>query len=231
MTIHTALVLLSGGMDSTALTSELVAGHGAENVQAVGINYGQKHARELQSAQRVADHLGVPYDVIDLSVLARSLTSALTGNGDVPHGHYSASNMAATVVPNRNAIMLMVAVGIASSRGLDAVYTAVHAGDHPIYPDCRPEFVAAASEAARLGTAGMGDIEIRAPFVDINKADIVTRGHQAEAPFDLTWSCYQGGELHCGKCGTCVERAEAFAIAGVPDPTRYETANFWLVNP
>lgn len=224
----TALVLLSGGMDSTALASELVVGHGVDNVQAVGIDYGQKHSRELLSAHRVARHLGIPYDVIDLSILADSLKSALTGDGDVPRGHYAADNMAATVVPNRNAIMLMVAAGIAASRGLCAVYTAVHAGDHPIYPDCRPEFVAVASEAARLGTAGMGDVEVRAPFVNITKADIVTRGHEAGAPFDLTWSCYQGGSRHCGSCGTCVERAEAFHLAGVTDPTEYTDSSFWL---
>lgn len=226
---HTALVLLSGGMDSTALASELVYGHGATNVQAIGIHYGQRHATELTSAARVAHRLNIRYDVIDLSVLAKSLNSALTGSGTpVPEGHYAADNMAATVVPNRNAIMLMVAVGVAASRGLEAVYTAVHAGDHPIYPDCRPEFVEAANEAAQLGTAGMGDVEIRAPFVDISKADIVTRGTAVGAPFHLTWSCYQGGAEHCGKCGTCVERAEAFHLAGVPDPTRYEDTTFWL---
>ena len=228
-TPHTALVLLSGGMDSTALASELVFGHGADNVQAIGIHYGQRHATELTSAARVAHRLDIRYDVIDLSVLAKSLNSALTGGGTpVPEGHYAADNMAATVVPNRNAIMLMVAVGVAASRGLEAVYTAVHAGDHPIYPDCRPEFVEAASEAAQLGTAGMGDVEIRAPFVDISKADIVTRGTAVRAPFHLTWSCYQGGAEHCGKCGTCVERAEAFHLAGVPDPTTYEDTTFWL---
>lgn len=219
------LVLFSGGMDSTALLAQTV-GQGGE-VQAVSINYGQRHAKELSSAAAVADRMGVRWNVVDLSVLAQSLTSALTGSAEVPHGHYAEDNMTATVVPNRNAIMLMVAVGIAASRGLDRVATAVHAGDHPIYPDCRPEFVEAASHAAQLGTAGLGDVRIVAPFVNITKADIVSLGREYGAPFELSWSCYEGGEVHCGRCGTCVERAEAFHLAGEADPTTYADPAFW----
>lgn len=220
------LVLLSGGMDSTALLA-VVATSGHDPIVTVSIDYGQRHAVELEAARNVAAHYDVPHLVLDLSPLAQHLTSALTGDSDVPHGHYSAANMAATVVPNRNAIMLMAAVGVAASRGLGRVVTAVHAGDHPIYPDCRPEFITAASKAAQLGTAGMGDVVITAPFVDMSKADIAAIGAAHHAPFHLSWSCYEGGERHCGRCGTCTERAEAFELAGVPDPTVYKDPTYW----
>lgn len=218
------LVLLSGGMDSTSLLARVLR---EGRAHALGVNYGQRHARELEAATAITAHYGVPFDVVDLRPLAPLLASALTGHADIPHGHYSADNMAATVVPNRNAIMLMVAVGVAASRGLDRVVTAVHAGDHPIYPDCRPDFIAAASHAAELGTAGMGDVSIEAPYVNMAKAEIAAEGWVNGAPLHLSWSCYEGGELHCGRCGTCVERAEAFYLAGVVDPTRYVDATYW----
>ena len=222
------VVLLSGGLDSTVLTARLVKSVGAENVDALGVNYGQRHERELRSAVAVAASLGVRYDVIDLAGLGPALASALTSPGaSVPHGHYTASNMAATVVPNRNAILLMVAAGVAAARGRAAVATAVHAGDHHVYPDCRPEFIAAASVAASKGTEGIGDVHVVAPFVDRTKASIVRMGELLGAPLDLTWSCYEGGAIHCGRCGTCVERAEAFHLAGVPDPTTYTDSTFW----
>lgn len=221
------LALLSGGMDSTSLVGVLLAR--GETVDAVSINYGQRHDRELRSAKAVADHYGITHDVIDLSVLAASLESALTSHDDieVPDGHYTNLTMRATVVPNRNAIMLMVAAGIAASRGHEYVATAVHSGDHFIYPDCRPEFIEAASHCAELGTATFGDVKIKAPFVEITKADIVSAGVEVNAPFELSWSCYKGGDIHCGRCGTCVERAEAFHLSGHPDPTIYADAEFW----
>jgi len=222
------LALLSGGMDSTSLVAMLKA-NSTETIDAISINYGQRHAKELERAKAVADYFGIRHDVIDLSVLAESLSSALTSHDEiqVPDGHYTKETMRATVVPNRNAIMLMVAAGIAASRGHSEVATAVHAGDHFIYPDCRPEFIEAASEAARLGTATFGDVIITAPFVNISKAEIAQVGFANKAPFHLSWSCYKGGEMHCGRCGTCVERAEAFHLAGVPDPTEYEDTEFW----
>src|SRR5579859_2666263 len=175
-------------------------------VETVSIHYGQRHRRELAAAAAVARYYGVRHDVIDLGVLREHLTgSALTDDVDVPEGHYSAPSMAATVVPNRNMIMLAVAAGIAASRGHHRVATAVHAGDHPIYPDCRPSFITAASLAAQLGTAGYGDVEITAPFVRISKTDIARLGARLAAPVHLSWSCYQGGAVHCGRCGTCVE--------------------------
>ena len=221
------IVLLSGGMDSTVLAAHLL-GAGAP-VDAVSIHYGQRHDKELTAAAAVAGALGIRHDVVDLSALRPHLSgSALTDDTvSVPEGHYTAPSMAATVVPNRNAIMLMVAAGIASARRHQAVATAVHAGDHPVYPDCRPEFIGAADRAARLGTAGFGDVAVVAPFVTWSKADIALRGHQLGAPTGLSWSCYQGGDIHCGRCGTCVERAEAHYLAGVPDPTTYADSGYF----
>lgn len=214
------VTLFSGGMDSTALLSYYATN--ADEVVAVSINYGQRHVKEIEAASRITQHYGIHHKVIDLSVLSRELTSALTNSGiDVPDGHYAEETMRATVVPNRNAIMLMVAAGIAQALEYDLVATAVHAGDHFIYPDCRPEFIASASNTSRLGTAGFGDIEIVAPFVTMTKANIVEIGDSYEAPFALSWSCYKGGDIHCGACGTCFERREAFILAGVTDPTEY----------
>jgi 7-cyano-7-deazaguanine synthase len=221
------MILLSGGLDSTVLAAHALT-ISADPVETLSVHYGQRHAREITAAAAVASHYGIAHDVADLSALRGLLAgSALTGGAPVPEGHYSAPSMAVTVVPNRNMIMLAVAVGAAAGRGHRQVAYAVHAGDHPIYPDCRPEFVAAANLASLLGTAGYGDVEIAAPFVHMSKADIAALGARLGAPMHLSWSCYQGGEQHCGRCGTCVERAEAFTLAGVPDPTRYADPGYW----
>jgi 7-cyano-7-deazaguanine synthase len=217
-----ALVLLSGGLDSTTALATTHATH--TNVQALFINYGQRHIRERQSSQAVANHYNTPWTELDLRAYGASVTSALTTPGlGVPHGHYTAETMAATVVPNRNATMLSAAAGIAASRGLATVVTAVHAGDHAIYPDCRPEFITALSTATELGCG----VTITAPFVHTTKTDIAREGAALNTPYDLTWSCYEGGDTHCGRCGTCVERAEAFHDAGVTDPTTYTDPQFW----
>jgi 7-cyano-7-deazaguanine synthase len=222
------LVLLSGGLDSTVLATELARTR--VRVEALTIHYGQRHVIEIEAAKLVAQHLGIRHEVVDLGVLQTHLRSALTGDGQVPHGHYAAANMAQTVVPNRNAIMLNVAAGIAASRNLEQVATAVHAGDHTIYADCRPEFIAAANAAVQLGTDGA--VHVDAPYLRLTKAQIAARGRAASAPMELSWSCYEGAEgfdrnSHCGRCGTCVERAEAFHQAGVTDPTYYRDAEFW----
>jgi 7-cyano-7-deazaguanine synthase len=216
------VILLSGGMDSTALAATL-----GGDFHAVSVDYGQRHgARELEAARAVAEHYGVPHTVVDLSSLRDILSgSALTSAVAVPEGHYAAANMGLTVVPNRNAILLMVAVGYAQAHGCRRVLTAVHAGDHPVYPDCRPEFVQAARVAALLGTDG--EVLIEAPFVRMTKTQIALLGALRQAPLELSWSCYNGGEIHCGRCGTCVERAEAFHLAGLSDPTRYADPDFW----
>jgi 7-cyano-7-deazaguanine synthase len=150
--------------------------------------------------------------------------SALTSDDvEVPEGHYTDASMAITVVANRNAIMLSIAVGAAVSRGAEAVAAAVHAGDHTVYPDCRPEFIEAIQHEARVANEGfiVDGFEVRAPFLLVGKDEIVRQGAALGVPFEETWSCYVGGELHCGRCGTCVERIEAFALAGVTDPTAY----------
>lgn len=215
----TDLVLLSGGMDSTTAAA-LSADHGTLGAT-IGVLYGQRHNRELASAAAVANHYGVPFHLLDLTSWGSLLTgSALTDpTVPVPHGHYADESMKATIVPNRNATMLMAAAGVAIAHGHDRVVTAVHAGDHPVYPDCRPQFIQAADLAVNLATDGA--VGIAAPFVFATKAGIATIGYDLDVPYDLTWSCYEGGDTHCGRCGTCVERVEAFRDAGVPDPTVY----------
>lgn len=223
MTASTAVVLLSGGLDSTTALAHTLD-LGADVKTAVFCDYGQRHIRERVSAEAVAGAYGVPLTYLDLRGYGRAAPSALTlPDAAVPHGHYAEANMAQTVVPGRNAVMLSAAAGIGASWGAETVVTAVHAGDHPIYPDCRPEFIEAMCSALLAGY-GVG---VSAPFGTRSKADIVTLAAQLDAPLGLTWSCYEGGETHCGRCGTCVERAEAFALAGVEDPTSYADADYW----
>lgn len=216
------LVLLSGGLDSSALLAQTRAGGG--DVFALSVDYGQRHRRELDAAAAVAAHYGVHHAVIDLTGWGRLLTgSALTDPAvPVPHGHYAAPSMAATIVPNRNATLLCAAAGVALSWGCSRVLTAVHAGDHPVYPDCRPEFITALDIAVALGTDEQ--VRIDAPFVDVDKTEIARRAGRLGLPVALTWSCYEGGDVHCGQCGTCVERIEALTDAGVDDPTAYAAA-------
>lgn len=216
-----SIVLLSGGMDSAVLVGHLLdLGH---SVDAVGFDYGQRHRIELVAAQNVAAHYGVRFTVVDLTAVGRLLSGSALTDPDipVPLGHYEHESMKATVVPNRNAIMLNVAAGVAVARHAQYVATAVHAGDHAVYPDCRPEFITAVDQAVHSGTAGFGDIHVVAPFVRSSKTDIARLGGKLAVPFGLTWSCYQGGDTHCGLCGTCTERIEAFQDAGVDDPTTY----------
>lgn len=216
------VVLLSGGMDSTVLTAELVRCGGP--VVGLSIYYGQRHDCELKAAAAVAEHLGIEHDVIDASTVGAGLASALTDPAmAVPEGHYSADTMSATVVPGRNLLFAAIAVAHAASSGHQVVALAVHAGDHPVYPDCRPEFTTALGVLAH-STYG---VQVSAPYVRLTKAEICARGAEVDAPMGLSWSCYQGGEVHCGRCGTCVERAEAFALAGVPDPTAYADDQYW----
>lgn len=215
-----AVVILSGGMDSTVLAHEL-ASRGLE-VHAIGIDYGQRHVKELAFALEQALAMDIPFEVVDLGELGKVLAgSALTSDDvPVPEGHYEDESMKATVVPNRNMILLAVAIGKAVAIGAKVVAYGAHAGDHAIYPDCREEFAAAMSQAALL--CDYEPITLLRPFVNITKADIAARGQELGVNFAQTWSCYQGGDLHCGRCGTCVERIEAFADSGVPDPTQYE---------
>ena len=215
------VVLFSGGLDSTALLALLKDQR--RDLVAISFDYGQRHRRELDAARAVVERLGISHRILDI----RSLTSVMQGsaltseNVAVPHGHYEEQSMQATVVPNRNMIFLSLAFAEAIQVGADRVAYGAHAGDHAIYPDCRPEFVRAMGEAARL--CHYRPIELETPFVEIRKEEIVHLGAEVGAPFELTWSCYEGGERHCGRCGTCVERREAFSLAGISDPTDYAT--------
>lgn len=212
--------IFSGGMDSATLLTYLV--NQTHDVLALSVNYGQRHRKELQYAERFADDLGVHWTVADLSSitpLLASSQSSLVSDSPVPHGHYAAENMKATVVPNRNMIMLSVAAGYAIANEARAVAYGAHAGDHTIYPDCRYDFGVAMDKAFRL--CDWQEIELLRPFVGKSKADIVTLGTELGVDYSKTWSCYEGQELHCGACGTCVERREAFQLAGVSDPTIY----------
>ena len=208
-----AVVLLSGGLDSTVCTAALVAaGH---TVRALSVHYGQRHSRELESARAVARHYGIAHET---AAIPAELVggSALTGGGPVPHGHYEDESMRATVVPNRNMILLAYAAAVAVREGFDAVAYTAHAGDHAVYPDCRPAF--ADAMRAALAVCHYEPVRLVAPFVGKTKAQIVSDGILLRAPLTLTWSCYEGGARPCGRCGTCVERAEAFRLAGETDP-------------
>lgn len=220
------IAVASGGMDSSTLCYWL-ADRGDLGL-VVSVDYGQRHRKELDSARVIANHLGTEHIVIDLTALGSQLGgSALTDDIEVPHGHYAADNMSITVVPNRNMILLAAAGGVAVARNMDAVATAVHAGDHFVYPDCRPEFTESVSRTLQIATAGFGDVTVGAPFVDKTKAELAAIGDALGVPWADTWTCYEGGDIHCGRCATCVERIEAFHIAGVSDPTTYKDTEYW----
>lgn len=220
------IVICSGGLDSVSLAHSVAAQGNLMGL--VAFDYGQRHAKELDCARACAKRLGVWFQLVDLRAAGALLSgSALTDDVEVPDGHYAEESMRITVVPNRNAIMLTVAFGIAQARGAEAVATAVHGGDHFIYPDCRPGFVEAFDTMQAHAMEGYGRVRLLAPFVHQPKSAIVTEGARHDTPFAETWSCYKGGEIHCGRCGTCVERREAFHLAGVEDPTPYADPDFW----
>ncbi|ANT54360.1 MULTISPECIES: 7-cyano-7-deazaguanine synthase QueC [Mesorhizobium] len=221
------LVICSGGLDSVSLAHKVAAEH--ELAGLLSFDYGQRHRKELRFAALCAERLSVPHRIIDIREIGRGLSgSALTDNVAVPDGHYAEDTMKTTVVPNRNAIMLAIAFGLAAARRADAVATAVHGGDHFIYPDCRPAFIDAFQVMQDRALDGYANIRLYAPYVNLTKADIVGDGATYGTPFVETWSCYKGAERHCGRCGTCVERREAFHLSGCPDPTDYEDTDFWL---
>lgn len=226
------VAVVSGGLDSTTLLYELVRSWGT--VHAVSFDYGQRHGVELDYASASCNQLGVRHDVIDLSGLASLIgTSSLTGDEPVPEGHYAQDTMKATVVPNRNMVMIAVAGAVAVSERADALAVGVHTGDHFVYPDCRPVFIAAANEALRVGNDNPP--HLIAPYLSWSKADIAYRALELGVPLEDTWSCYVGGTEHCGRCGTCVERLEAIdaALGRFPegdtpgDPTPYADSTFW----
>ncbi|WP_376795880.1 7-cyano-7-deazaguanine synthase QueC [Thermogemmatispora sp.] len=218
-----AIAIVSGGLDSVTL-AHLLHAQGYQ-LHLLSFDYGQRHRKELLFAERCARRLEATFSLLDLRQLGQHFKgSALTDESvAVPDGHYAAANMAITVVPNRNAIMLAIAYGIAVAEEAEAVAFAAHAGDHFIYPDCRPAFIEAFGAMQRLAVEGHGHprLHLEAPFAHLKKEQIVRLGAALGVPFAETWSCYKGGEKHCGTCGTCNERKEAFLLAGVPDPTDY----------
>jgi 7-cyano-7-deazaguanine synthase len=252
-------LIFSGGLDSTTLAYLLVS-EGLEP-HLLSFNYGQRHKKELEFAANTAFKLGLRHDVIDLSGITHLISnSALTSHPsvsahrdddiEVPEGHYAEDNMRLTVVPNRNMIMLSIASAVAVNNNYRGVWTGVHAGDHFVYPDCRPTFLRYANGAVVYGNEGFGPIPeqdpnayptdfIIAPFTNRTKEEIAKRAFELEVPLEDTWSCYKGGDIHCGRCGTCVERLEAIHAASVQlhgekaanmgafDNTRYADTNYW----
>lgn len=216
-----SVAIFSGGLDSTVLLYELL--HAGDEVLALSIDYGQRHRIELDYARQTTSTLGIHWERADLSAVAPLLAGSSQTSSDVsvPRGHYAEETMKLTVVPNRNMIMLAVAGGWAISVKANRLAYGAHTGDHAIYPDCRPEFVAAMQKA--LALADWHHLELYCPFLRFDKAAIVARGAELGVDFAATYSCYEGGEVHCGACGTCFERREAFQQAGVPDPTEYQS--------
>jgi 7-cyano-7-deazaguanine synthase len=213
------VVIYSGGMDSfTVLNRALKDG---KEVFALSFDYGQRHVKELECASKVCDSLGIQHKVIDISSINQLLAgSSLTDDIDIPEGHYEAENMKSTIVPNRNMILLSLAVGYAVSVGAAQVYYGAHSGDHAIYPDCRPEFVQKMNDVCLI--ANYESVEIFSPYLTVNKSAILTDGISMDLDYSDTWTCYNGREKACGKCGACQERLEAFSDNNVIDPIEYE---------
>lgn len=211
-----AVLILSGGVDSTTLLYKLLDDE--YEVHALTFDYSQRHKKEIDCARKIAAMLGVHHIIVDLGSLADLLgDSALLSRKEVPSCHYTEEAARQTIVPNRNMIMLSVAAGYAEAHQIPEIYYAAHRNDSTIYPDCRSEFVEALKPAIRLATA-WNPVELRAPFVNLTKAEIVKLGLQLKVPYALTWSCYRGDEMPCRACPTCIEREEAFSLNGAKDP-------------
>ncbi len=215
------VVIFSGGLDSTTLLYDWVRSGAFDAVFALSVDYGQRHAREILCAEKIARELGVVHEVADLRGIKKLFgKNALTHEAcAVPNADYAPDNMKTTVVPNRNMIFLALAGAWAASLGAGKIGYAAHSGDHNVYPDCRPQFAEAMDEA--LGLCDYSALVLERPYVNLTKADIVRRGAELGVPFEITWSCYEGGDIHCGHCATCRERKQAFRDAGVSDPTEY----------
>ncbi len=220
-------VLLSGGLDSSTCLALVVSKYGSENVEALSIHYGQKHDREVRSAQAVADYYGVKLTILDLSpVFSGSNCSLLNHSSEeIEHRSYAeqlkdlgGTGTVNTYVPFRNGLMLSAAAAVAQSNGSDEIWYGAHKDDAAgrAYPDCTPEFVDYMGKAIYEGTGH--EIKLVAPFINSNKADIVRQGLAMKVPYELTWSCYEGGEKPCGTCGTCIDRINAFKLNNAIDP-------------
>jgi queuosine biosynthesis protein QueC len=219
-----AVAILSGGVDSSTLLFQLVKSQQFDEVHAITFIYGQKHHKEIESARKIATLLGIEHKIVDLSDLKNILQSALTSKDkEIPNVAASAihyETLKDTIVPNRNAIFLAIAVGYAKSINASVVYYGAHYSDRGVYPDCRKEFVDSFQEMVSLAT-GDARIRVEAPFMDRTKTEIVQMGIQLQVPYELTWSCYAGSDIHCGKCSSCRERKQAFDQAEIPDPIEY----------
>jgi 7-cyano-7-deazaguanine synthase len=213
------IVLVSGGMDSVTALYQAHADY--EVVAGLSFDYASKHNhKEIPFAEWHSRKLGIPHTTIPLSFINKLFKSdLLQSGGAIPDGHYEETTMKQTVVPFRNGIMLSIAGGFAESVEAQGLVIAAHAGDHAIYPDCREDFMRAMGDAIRLGT--YAEVEVLRPFIAMTKAEIALRGHELGVDFTQTWSCYKGQDIHCGTCGTCTERREAFQLAGIADPTDY----------
>jgi len=215
----TVVVIYSGGMDSFTLL-HLARARGYR-VHALSFDYGQKHVRELDCARQVCENLQIPHKVIDIRAMSEVMSgSSLTSDIEVPEGHYEEDSMKSTVVPNRNMILLALATGYAVTVNAGAVWYGAHGGDHAIYPDCRPEFVSKMDAVCRV--ANYEPVAIEAPFMAMDKGQILAQGLELGLDYSHTWTCYNGRERACGRCGSCVERLEAFAANGITDPVPYE---------
>jgi 7-cyano-7-deazaguanine synthase len=236
-----AVVVVSGGLDSVTLLHHIHDTNPGHDLHVVSFNYGQRHVKELEFAAYHAQLLNASHEVIDISGITRLLGlsgSSLVSDTEVPEGHYAEDNMKATVVPNRNMIMSSIAAGYAVALGAEFMALGVHAGDHFIYPDCRPRFFNTLNAAIVYGNEGFGPIPetseyavpiqyVETPFITLTKSMIAARAKELDIDVSMTWSCYKGGQLHCGKCGTCVERLEALYDADINDQTVYEDDSYW----
>lgn len=228
-----AVAILSGGLDSSTLLHYTHQAFPEYELHAVSFDYGQRHKKELEFAKYQAKLLNATHKIVDLTSITDLLSlsgSSLVSSNEVPEGHYGEASMAQTVVPNRNMIMLSIAGGYAVAIHARLLCTGVHAGDHFIYPDCRPEFLSAFDSALYKGNVGFirASFETQAPFMYRSKNEIAALAVQMGVPIEMTWSCYKGGDLHCGRCGTCVERLEAIAsVKDFEDPTSYADDKYW----
>ncbi len=218
-TPKSSVVLLSGGLDSTTLLAKLAAEN--RRLIALSIDYGQRHKREIEAAKEICKTLGVELRIVDLTTLKNVFGSNSLTDDSVPvfEGNYDPESIKTSVVPARNLIFIAIATALAISEKCETIAYAAHGGDHEIYPDCRPEFAEKLDAVVQI--SAWHNVRLERPFVALSKTEIVRLGNALSAPLSKTWSCYNGGEKHCGKCSTCLERKSAFAAANVQDPTIY----------